>query len=366
MKASDPRHAKVGAFFEEDNMKPYVPLKRIPKEDRPYVDPNKDRVTMTLAVPMYNELAKGHLRATMDNALAVGFDNIVVLDDGSTDDSWDVLTKYANTYDNIKIYRSEKNSVIHSTVNRWKTVIEKAGETEPDWLVVRAADQIYSYKATIEGGDHFRKLLTQFYHQHFEVVRLPCIHLWRSMYWYRADDTWGADAITHSKTPIWRYHPNFHFKGRERAGSHLGWHHPTSWGFGDRRRKLIKEINPPETKGQWPITVLHLGHVTHESKRLKFIWNMAAAEKNHGTGRNIMMPPANIMPPVTQWLRFNGYKGFWEFGMNLQKAHPIWYKEVPDYGTPPIPESLYDTIKEYNPARAEEYKKIYQQCYGGK
>ena len=46
---------------------------------------------IVLGVPMRNELEKGHLHSQLENALKISYDDIVVLDDGSTDGTWDVL-----------------------------------------------------------------------------------------------------------------------------------------------------------------------------------------------------------------------------------------------------------------------------------
>lgn len=45
-------------------------------------------------------------------------DEIIVVDDASTDDSWKIITNFADKYDFIKIYRNEKNSGVAYTRNR--------------------------------------------------------------------------------------------------------------------------------------------------------------------------------------------------------------------------------------------------------
>ena len=70
------------------------------------------------------------------------------------------------------------------------------------------------------------------------------------------------------------------------------------------------------------------------------------------------------MPPVKLWPNFNGYKVFYEFGMKLKKVLPVWVKEDISNKEAPKIESLYDIIKEYNSKRAEEYKVLFNKCYG--
>lgn len=336
--------------------------------DGPVIDPTKKRVKISLGVPMYNESLKGHLIDTMDNAIAVGFDEIVILDDGSTDDTWDILQDYKAKYPHIRLYRNEVNSVLNGGNNRWKFVVDKVAEGEPDWVVIRAADQIYSHKATIEGGDHFRKRLTALYHKGIEMVQIPLAHIWRSNTWYRADNVWGQDIRTHSKRPIWRFHPNYNYLGRVKTGTHLGWHHPSFFGYGKKRPLKKADIN--WDKGpNWDIVVIHHGHSTHKSKALKFEWSMQAASTNANNGRSRTMPPPDRMPRVKHWLhgRHNnndGYKGFYEFNMVLRQAPAKWFPPGTDFNeAKPIPESLYDVIKKWNPDRAREYKILYDKFY---
>ncbi|MEA3497422.1 MAG: glycosyltransferase [Campylobacterota bacterium] len=316
---------------------------------------------------MYNELKKGHLHITMDNAIAIGVDDIVILDDGSDDGSWRVLKEYAEKYDHIRIYRNDKNSVLSEGKNRWKFIVDKIAEKTPDWIVIRAADQIYSYQTTIEGGDHFRKRLFEFYHKGIEMVEIPLVHIWRSNTWYRADNVWGQEIRTHSKRPIWRFNPNYTYKRREKTGAHLGWHHPSNFGI---RFPLKKAKINSGAIDSWDLVVIHLGHSTHESKVLKFEWSMEAARVNAKNNRSSTMPPPDRMPPVKHWIsnRFrnnDGYKGFYEFGMVLKQAPKRWFSPGTDFSEEePVPKSLFPIINKYNERRAEEYKKLYNKYYG--
>lgn len=331
----------------------------------PFVDKNKKKVFISIGMPMYNELVKGNLHETMNNALAVGFDDIVILDDGSTDGSWIILKQYEAIYPNVRVFRNNNNSVLKAGHNRWKFIVDKMAEKKPDWIVVRAADQIYSHRATIAGGDHFRARLTKMYHQGVEAVRIPLAHLWRSRTWYRADNVWGRDISNHSKMPVWRFDPSYSYSGRELTGVHLGWHHPSYFGYGKGRKLKVANLNSGGLEN-FDLVILHLGHTTHSKKVLKFKWSMAAAEANKDNGKSILMPAPENMPIVRKWLHFNGYKGFFEFNMKLCKAPSIWYAADDIEESKPIPESMYYTILEYNKVRAEEYKVLYDKFYNTK
>ena len=50
---------------------------------------------VVLGVTMHNEIDYGpHVYRQLDDALEMKYDDIVVLDDGSTDGTWDVLKEY--------------------------------------------------------------------------------------------------------------------------------------------------------------------------------------------------------------------------------------------------------------------------------
>jgi len=56
---------------------------------------------VVLGVGMYNEIDYGpHVWLQMEDALAMDYDDIVILDDGSTDGTWDVLEEYSRKYNN--------------------------------------------------------------------------------------------------------------------------------------------------------------------------------------------------------------------------------------------------------------------------
>ena len=101
---------------------------------------------LILAVSMYNEVEYGpHVRVQLDDALEMNcYDQIVVLDDGSTDGTWDVLQEYRRKHNNIHIFRNEKNSILNHGENKFKTLYDKVETFGPDWIQVRAADVIFS------------------------------------------------------------------------------------------------------------------------------------------------------------------------------------------------------------------------------
>ena len=97
---------------------------------------------IVLAVTTFNEIA--HVNLQLDNALEMGcYSEIVVLDDGSSDGTWDVLKQYAKKHNNIHVYRNEVNSVINKGKNRWAQISELVKPYAPTWVNNRACDIIY-------------------------------------------------------------------------------------------------------------------------------------------------------------------------------------------------------------------------------
>lgn len=312
---------------------------------------------------MYNEVEYGpHVYRQLDDCLNLDvYDAIVVLDDGSNDGTWDVLKEYANKYDIIHIYRNDKNSIKEYSENRWKTLNRLAGEFDPTWIHLRAADMLYSFHTK----KYLKGQLERFLDENVYLVGIPIAHLWRSETWYRADNIWGRSVKEHMTRTFYRYNKNAVWGDvRSKAGMHQGAAIPDNLGF-DKSGKTVS-INDyiDKVDDYWPIVGLHLGHTTHEKKVRKFNWSMESAKAVGKYGRSISMPPPDKMPPVRRWLEFNGYKGFVEWNMVLKKVPQLWFAEKIVYGTKPVPRSIYETIKVWNPTRAEEYREIFNNHYG--
>jgi glycosyltransferase involved in cell wall biosynthesis len=103
-------------------------------------------MNIVLNITAYNE--EPMMAKQLDNALELKcHDHIVVLDDGSTDGTWDILQQYVRKHNNIHVFRNEKNSILFGGENRWKTVLRHAEQFEPTWINNRATDILFSYSA---------------------------------------------------------------------------------------------------------------------------------------------------------------------------------------------------------------------------
>lgn len=322
---------------------------------------------VVLGVTMRNEVEYGpHVQMQLDDAIEMAYDAIVILDDGSTDGTWDILQEYAKSNNNIHIYRNEKNSVMIKGENRWQQLVRLCGEYDPTWINVRAADQLYcpTYK------DKYREVLEYFYDKNIQMLSFPMIHLWRSEDWYRADRMWGRSVRQHQKIQIWRYYKDYSYEGRpEKAVLHQGQHIPS---------KLNSEIVMPLTEyikpinsffnlndgniGQnhFPFMVFHYGHTTHEKKEAKFRISMEVAEM----GNAIRMPGPKEMPSVRKWLQYSFYPGFYEFGIKLMPINRVWFNnENLRIEEKPEIKPFTDLIAEYNKKIANEYQKMFEKYF---
>jgi len=317
---------------------------------------------MKIAVitPMYNEI--GHVHNYFTNVLKDNiYDDIVILDDGSTDGTWEVLQTYSRKYNNVHVYRNEKNSIINHGLNRWMVLSELAAKFDPTWINARAADTIYSYGAK----DVFRNRLQRAVDEGVHLLCLPWVNVWRSNTWYRCDGVWGNWAHTHAITSLWRFHKNFNWdEAHKIAGMHQGFVRPTSLGF-DTNIKLKLEAFNDINKVPWPVVILHYGMRYDELILDRFRKNMEEAEASYKIGRSFGMPPPSMMPPVVQWPVHNGYMAFFEFNAKLKRVLDIWFDAPIDYEES-IPKllDLYDVIKEYNSQRAEEFRHLYNRQGG--
>ena len=317
---------------------------------------------VVLAVAMYNEIEYGpHVELQLDNALKLKcFDDIVVLDDGSTDGTWDILQMYARKNNNIHVFRNEKNSILYYKTNRHKILYEHVEKFNPTWIQLRAADVIFSDSAK----DVYRSQLEVLDDAGVKLISFPYVHLWRSKYWWRTDNVWGQHANSHTQDTLWKYSKNYSWLNKHtKASFHQGTFRPSYLGF--ERPILIAGINS-NLKKPWPITLMHLGHSTHEKKEMKFRHTMEKAIAAQKIGLAVGVPPPLDMPPVEGWLNYNGYAGFHEFTLHLEKVPQLWYDEKIEECDPPIPKSFYSVIKEYNIKRAEEYKILYENIFVNK
>lgn len=72
---------------------------------------------ISVIIPVYN--GNGYLPAAIDSILSQTYHNleVIAIDDGSTDNSYEILQKYAKIDSRISIYRNQKNLNIAHTLN---------------------------------------------------------------------------------------------------------------------------------------------------------------------------------------------------------------------------------------------------------
>jgi len=74
--------------------------------------------TLTVVMPNYNhaQYLPKSLKALLDRDRPP--DELIVIDDGSTDDSWNVIQDFARQYPRLRPYRNERNLGVLATVDR--------------------------------------------------------------------------------------------------------------------------------------------------------------------------------------------------------------------------------------------------------
>lgn len=78
---------------------------------------------IVLGMACYNEML--HIERKLERVLNMDYnDEIVILDDGSTDGTWAVINDYASKFKNIHAYRNSANSILSHGQNRWKTLYD--------------------------------------------------------------------------------------------------------------------------------------------------------------------------------------------------------------------------------------------------
>lgn len=78
----------------------------------------KQNPQLSVILPVYN--AGNYLSACLDSIVSQTYSNfeVIAIDDGSTDNSVELLREFAHTYPNIKIARNKENRGIGYTVNK--------------------------------------------------------------------------------------------------------------------------------------------------------------------------------------------------------------------------------------------------------
>ncbi len=291
---------------------------------------------IAVGIPVYNDTI--FIEKSVKNCLDMEYDHVVYLDDGSTDNSYEHLMDLTDSYDHIKVLRNKENSVLAASGNRWETVAEECRKFDPDWIMVRATDELLSYNTVSTLKDKISLLDSN----GVNMVVFNYIHLWRSEWWHRVDDFWGG----HHSISLWKNATGWKFNYG--SGIHLGGHRPNHMDVKD----VVHNINDVDPRD---IVVLHYGMSSHDLLSMKFDYQI---KTSLDIGSRAAGMPSYVPSPIT-WKYINGYKIAHEKGIQLKKVDTKWFNcPIPDEPKPEI-QSLYDIINKYSKQVAEEYAKIY-------
>jgi hypothetical protein len=322
-------------------------------------------VNIALGVPVFNE--EIHIDMQIKNALKMDVDNIIFLDDGSTDNTLSMLKEYSDKYSNIHVVSDDKNSVLSAGKNRWKKLHFLCTEFNPDWIILRACDQIYSSPCFKNGKYPIKSTFEEFDRRGVTMGCLPEIHLWRSEWWYRVDDIWGGSSSSGVINHCWKNNGEWDYRDRyDLAIPHQGGHIPNYYGG---KPWINKHRGVPKIAGvnvlaknnkipPFPVVILHYGCSSHEKIVSKFDWQVKQLKFAKG-----LTMPKNIPHPA-KWCNVNGFRSAHEFGIKLKKVEDMWFEEdTPDVERPII-YSLAKDVEKYDGKRAREYSSLFKSTFG--
>lgn len=108
--------------------------------NRPYV---------SVVLPVYNGSKNGYLHRSIKSVLNQSYPDfeLILIDDGSTDNSWEILTDYAQKDKRIRIFRNEKNQGISYTRNKgndlargkYIMIMDQDDDNHPDRILKQLA-----------------------------------------------------------------------------------------------------------------------------------------------------------------------------------------------------------------------------------
>ncbi len=142
---------------------------------------------------MFNERKLGNLRRCLDHYSRL-CDEIVVLDDASTDGSVDIIREYTDHVIINKENNWEKN---FETMNK-AILLDEILKHNPDWIVSFDADELFDRRIFRPG--FFRNMLDWAGSKGLNSLCFNWLHLWLAPCWYRVDK--GLSDI--SPPRIWR------------------------------------------------------------------------------------------------------------------------------------------------------------------
>lgn len=334
-----------------------------------------EAVKIVIGIPTFND--SEFIDGSVENLVRTGFDDIVYLDDGSTDDTYDKLVAYKEKYPQIHIIQNKENSILTQGENKWKVVAEYCRTLNPDWIIIRATDQLLSADCFQDTKDALRKRLEFLWENPNNIlVHFPVVHLWRSDYWYRVDGNWGYSANNHISASCWRNDVEWYYP-EVKAGVHLGAHRPVikdsitiedtySKKVSTKKRgktitrtirsdKKVIRINDSEVPEDFSIVVLHRGMSSHELLVRKLEQQIAYGNNDKIIKKEIH--PIGNIKHFKKMAYSNGLKVADEKGLVLKKVNQCWYDyDTTSFEKPEI-KSLFPILNKYNPRLAVNYNK---------
>jgi glycosyltransferase involved in cell wall biosynthesis len=305
---------------------------------------------IVLGVPVYNDSI--FIDRSIQNALDVGYDDVVYLDDCSTDNSYEKLLEYSKKYRHIHVFSNQCNTVSSGLGNKWKIVSDLCRKFNPDWIMVRAADECLSWPSFKRGQNLLSLYLESL--ENFTTVSFPYVNLWRSEWWFREDVRSGTSLDYSINESCWKNDSGWDFV--DKSGVHLGLHKPNVY---KNRKYKCTNINLDFKNRRISsiplIVILHYGMSSHEliERKLKYYIDI---KREVGTRANM---PSGI-PHPKDWGTSNGFKVGYENGIILTKAHQEWFETpIPNVPKPEI-KSLAKLIEQYDKGAAEAYRQFYK------
>lgn len=185
---------------------------------------------------IYNESSHGNLERCLKSMVNY-CDEIVIYDDGSTDDSVDVAKKYTPL-----IIEGKKNDFSNELFHKQK-LLEFALSRNPDWIFWMDADEVLEKKGE-EGGLRYLCRTAS----NYDSFAFKEVNLWRCHNYYRLDNQYNDGIFCR----LWKNN------GQLRMNTVKGLHH---------RQAPLGLTN----EGTTDLRVLHYGFASDESIIRKYL-----------------------------------------------------------------------------------------------
>jgi glycosyltransferase involved in cell wall biosynthesis len=220
-------------------------------------------------VQTYNEEKNGNLLRCL-KSLANYCDDLVVYDDGSTDDSFGIYSKFTT-----HVIRSTKNDFRNELAHK-QELIEYCKKLGADWIWRIDADEVIEPR----GESEIRKLISD---TEKTGWAFHMVNLWRSPAFYRVDN--GYNDVVFNR--LWRVHPSLHFNVQ--TGLHL-----TNY-----------PVGATDKEGFADLQIIHYGFASDEAILAKY-----RMYKEHGQQGSALSRLVN------------------EQGLMVRRSKPEWFTDI--------------------------------------